>query len=311
VNRLDRLFAIITCLQARPRTRAEDLARAFEVSKRTIYRDVAALSEAGVPVVSLPGVGYRLAEGYFLPPLLLTTPEATALVLGARLLASQTGGVVPAAAEQAIAKIAAVLPTADRRRLDELGETVRFVTPDPARPRHDLETPRLVALRRAILERRVVRLRYHGRGRDETIARAVEPRELAYGEGVWYLVGHCRLRDGERAFRLDRIDALVPTDETWAPRAEPAAATAHRPITVRVRFAPRAVRWVRERQHWSFLREEAETDRAEPVFIYAPQDLDEIAPWLLGWGTAAEALAPELLRHRLRNEARALAELLT
>ncbi len=90
MNRIDRLFSITTRLQARGHLRAADLASIYEVSIRTIYRDIAALSESGVPIVSLPGRGYSLVDGYFLPPLLLSTREATALVLGARLLAGQS-----------------------------------------------------------------------------------------------------------------------------------------------------------------------------------------------------------------------------
>ena len=87
MNKTDRLFAIILELQARGQCRAEDLAAAFEVNKRTIYRDVQALSEMGVPVVAVPGQGYSLMEGYFLPPLRFTTDEATMLSLGSEFVA--------------------------------------------------------------------------------------------------------------------------------------------------------------------------------------------------------------------------------
>src|SRR5437588_970923 len=87
MNRTDRLLAIILELQGKGWQRAEDLAETFETSKRTIYRDIQALGEAGVPVVSLPGRGYSLMKGYFLPPLSFTTDEATMLLLGSDLMA--------------------------------------------------------------------------------------------------------------------------------------------------------------------------------------------------------------------------------
>lgn len=99
-------------------------------------------------------------------------------------------------------------------------------------------------------------------------------------------------------------------DETFAPRpaaSEPLASRTR--IEVRVRFAEGALRWVRERQHWSFRGEEAGRDGT--VFVYAPDDLGEIVPWLLGWGTAAEVIAPVAVRTLLRDEARAVAEMLT
>src|SRR5690349_16536248 len=87
MNRTDRLLAIVLELQAAGWQRAEDLATRFEITKRTVYRDMQALSEAGVPIVSVPGQGYNLAPGYFLPPLAFTPGEATMLLLGADFVA--------------------------------------------------------------------------------------------------------------------------------------------------------------------------------------------------------------------------------
>src|SRR5215213_9595400 len=124
MNRIDRLFSITTRLQARGHLRAADLASIYEVSVRTIYRDIAALSESRVPIVSLPGRGYSLVDGYFLPPLLLSTREATALVLGARLLAGQASAELARAAEEAVAKLLAVMGNDARRELRELDDVL-------------------------------------------------------------------------------------------------------------------------------------------------------------------------------------------
>src|SRR5215204_5582582 len=83
MNRTDRLLAIVLMLQAKKQMHAEDLAATFEISKRTIYRDILALDEVGIPIVSIPGRGYSLVEGYFLPPLTFYTDEAIMLLLGA------------------------------------------------------------------------------------------------------------------------------------------------------------------------------------------------------------------------------------
>src|SRR6185369_16491558 len=87
MNRTDRLLAIVLELQAKGWQRAEDLAETFEISKRTIYRDMDALAESGVPVVSSPGQGYSLIEGYFLPPVHFSPDEAIMLLLGAEFMA--------------------------------------------------------------------------------------------------------------------------------------------------------------------------------------------------------------------------------
>ena len=87
MSHTDRLLAIVLELQAHRWRRAEDLARTLETSKRTIYRDLVALGQAGVPIVSTPGRGYALVEGYFLPPVSFTADEATILSLGADVMA--------------------------------------------------------------------------------------------------------------------------------------------------------------------------------------------------------------------------------
>lgn len=305
MNRIDRLFAITLLLQAKGRVRARDLAEWFGVSERTIYRDIGALSESGVPVVALPGEGYELMEGFFLPPLLFTPAEASALFLGAQMLASHATGRLPASAQQALAKIAASLPPELRLEMQRLGEIVQFVAPDQ---RFDFDQPLLVTLQQAIRERRVVRLRYHSYSSNEVTERDVEPQALAYTNGAWYVNGYCRLRQGERAFRLDRIDGLELLRKTFKPRR------ADRPqdefVDVSVRFQPEVLRWVRERQHYGF-HEESTAPDGGAVMIYRIKTLQEIMPWLLGWGASAELLAPQGFREEIRQEIRKLADLLT
>jgi predicted DNA-binding transcriptional regulator YafY len=308
MNRIDRLFSITTRLQARGHVRAADLASIYEVSIRTIYRDIAALSESGVPIVSLPGRGYSLVDGYFLSPRLLSTPEATALVLGARLLAGHASADIASAAEESIAKILAVMSDDARRELRELDGVLDLAPSAERRARLDLGDERVRALWKAILEHRVTTLRYFGRNRSQQTVRQVEPRRLGYAHGAWYLTAYCRDREGERVFRIDRIEELEVQSERFHDR--PATASPEVPaIEVMVRFRGTVSRWVRERQHWSFVAEERSS--VEYVARYRVSDLNEIVPWLLGWGTAAEVLAPQELRTRLREEARGLADMLT
>jgi predicted DNA-binding transcriptional regulator YafY len=308
MNRIDRLFGITTRLQARGHLRAADLANIFEVSTRTIYRDMAALSESGVPIVSLPGRGYSLVDGYFLPPLILSTREATALLLGARLLAGQASAETASAAEEAVTKLLAVISEDCRRELRELDDVLDLAPPADLRARLDVGDLKVRALWQAILERRVTTLRYFGRNRGQETVRQIEPLRLGYADGAWYLTAYCRVRQEERAFRLDRIESLHVETARFHPRP-PVPRREGPAIDVLVRFRGDISRWVRERQHWSFVAEEGASD--EVLARYRLSDLDEIAPWLLGWGTAAEVIAPRELRERLRQEARSLIEMLT
>lgn len=306
MNRIDRLFGILLLLQARKRVRSSDLAQAFEISERTVYRDIAALSEMGVPIYTVWGEGYELLEDFYLPPLLFTHIEARVLVLGIRMLGLQAVGSTLAGADQALFKIWAVLPGALRQQVEAETEIIHFIVPSQ---RFDLDDPRLSHIQRAIIDRRVCHIGYHTYWRNTVTQRDIEPLTLTYSEGAWYVRAYCRLREGMRAFRLSRIDSLDVLEETFTARGletEPDQA-----IPIRVRFAAHVVRWVRERQHYAFHAELETSPSGDVTFEYRPDTLSEMKSWLLGWGTDAELLAPQTLREELREEAIRLAEILT
>jgi predicted DNA-binding transcriptional regulator YafY len=297
-------MGILLELQARGELRAEDLAGTFEVSVRTIYRDVEALCETGVPVVATPGKGYRLMEGYFLPPLTFTADEAALLILGGELVRDRVDPLLRPAAESALRKLAGVLPADRRAEMERRRQGMFF-----ASIAGQANDRRLVLARRAIEERRVVRLLYHAFRRDEPDPRDVEPIRLVHFSDAWYLAGYCRLRQGVRLFRLDRIDRLEVLGERYTSSARHDLPDDYRrePLDypeARVRFDDAVLRWVRERQPFTLLREEQ--DAAGSVFVYAIRDEQEIVTWLLTWGGGVEVLEPEGLRARLAEEARAV-----
>jgi len=306
MNRIDRLFAILLALQHRRRVRAQDLARRFEISKRTIYRDLSALSQMGIPLIALPGEGFELMEGYYIPPLMFTENEAVALILGSRLLIQQAAGPLIQSAHQAVAKITVALPDQNRGRAEALADIISFIAPHE---KFDLDDPQLTVLQRAIQEKRVVHIRYHSYQKNEITERKVEPHQLFYSDGVWYVEGFCRGRKDIRAFRLSRIEKLFLTDEAFSKRRERKAQYGPT-VEVKIRFKAEAVRWVRERQHYGFQRE-APPAKNGVTMVYRIQDTSEITPWILSWGAAAEVLSPAGLRKSLREIAQQLADLLT
>jgi predicted DNA-binding transcriptional regulator YafY len=306
MNRTDRLMGILLELQARGELRAEDLAATFEVSVRTIYRDVDALSETGVPVVATPGKGYRLMDGYFLPPVSFTADEAALLLLGGELVRDRVDPVLRLAAEEALRKLAGVLPPDRRDAMEQRRQGIVFAT-IPALDQSD--DRRLSLARRAIDEHRVVRMLYHALHRSGPEPRDIEPIRLVFLGEVWHIVGYCRLRQGVRIFRLDRIDRLELLEERYIPSARHAvSAPGERNLQefpeARVRFDKSVIRWVRERQPWVLLREEHDADG--PVFVYALREERELLNWLLRWGSGVQVLAPAWLCERMVAEARAI-----
>jgi len=308
MNRTDRMLAIMLHLQARRYTRGEDLAERFEVSVRTVYRDVQALGEAGVPVVATPGYGYTLMPGYFLPPLMLTPDEAGAILLGAAFVAEQVDAPYRQAVESARQKIEKLLPEATRDEVEFLRDTLRFVA--RAAPPDSAIEARLSTLRRAIQRRQVLRLTYQAR-HGEPSARDVEPHGLVSVSGRWIMAAYCRSREDMRHFRLDRIDAVASTGERFTRRTEYTVRRV-KPMEpgreeVRVLFAPDVARWAREDRPMGFVTEEEQAEGI--VMTFRPREPRDLLPWLLSWGAAARVLVPDALRQQIATEARALAAL--
>lgn len=310
MNRTDRLLAIVLELQAKGRQRAEDLAATFETSKRTIYRDIQALGEAGVPFVSVPGRGYSLMKGYFLPPLSFTTEEATMLLLGSEFMGQNFDAQYRAAAQSASRKIAGVLPEKLRDDVQYLHDNIRFVTGDAQPDESEMEMLR--QLRRAIIERVTVRFQYHARYNSDRQSdlqeREADPYSLACVRNTWYMLGYCHLRKGIRNFRLERMERLELLPRTFTRSAT--IPPRHHPkdeqdsLTVRALFDHDISRWVREARSY-YTVSEKETDAGLLVTLNVRQE-SEIIQWLLGWGRHARVLEPASLREKLAQEAEAM-----
>jgi predicted DNA-binding transcriptional regulator YafY len=210
VRRADRLFRLVRELRRRRVSTAAQLARALGVSVRTVYRDVRDLSLSGVPVLGEAGVGYALAKGYEVPPLMFTGEEVEALVLGARIAKAWGDEELSKAADEALAKVEAALP----ERLRSAVPDASFFAPD-FHVRKEM-TGNLTPLRRAIREQRRVFFAYADRENAAT-RRTVLPLGLFFWGNAWSLGAWCELREGFRNFRLDRMAELRVTDGRFAP----------------------------------------------------------------------------------------------
>src|SRR5262245_10185759 len=187
MNRLDRLMAMVLRLQGRRVVRAEDLAAHFEISVRTVYRDVAALGEAGVPIMAEAGVGYSLVKSYHLPPVMFTSEEASALSVGGKLVERLTDASLRKQMESALLKIRSVLPR-DRQDYLDLVDRSTAVLPRTSNTAPRLSSEALTPLQRALAERRVLALDYQGGQRRDITHRQVEPLGLVYYSDNWHLI---------------------------------------------------------------------------------------------------------------------------
>jgi len=212
LRRADRLFELVQLIRGRRLSTAAFLAGRLEVSVRTVYRDVADLQAQGVPIEGEAGVGYRLGVGYELPPLMFSTDEAKALVAAVRIAQQRLDGELAAAAERALSKILAVLPSAARAAAESLAIYA------PTYNGHDPVRERLERLRGAIELRRKLHIAYCDEaGRDSS--RTIRPLGCFLWGSVWTLGAWCEQREDFRNFRVDRIATLALLDERFRDEA--------------------------------------------------------------------------------------------
>ena len=233
MRRADRLFQIVQQFRGGRLVTARTLSERLEVSERTIYRDIADLQSTGVPIDGEAGVGYIMREGFDLPPLMFTRDEIVALVAGARMVRAFGGAAMARAAEEALVKIAAVLPDAEKSRIG------RTEIHSPSWVVSDQDRITIDRLERAVEARDVLKLDYSdeaGRGSE----RDVRPLGLWFWGKVWTLVGWCELREDFRAFRIDRIASITPSGRSFRPERGKQLADFYRAMEMREAMPPRA-----------------------------------------------------------------------
>ncbi|MFJ6195908.1 helix-turn-helix transcriptional regulator [Micromonospora sp. NPDC092111] len=319
--RASRLISLVLLLQSRETMTAGELARELEVSERTVYRDVLALSAAGVPVYADRGRagGYRLLGGYRTRLTGLTRDEAEALFLAGLPGPASEMGLADAVASAEL-KVLAALPPSLRDAPARTGQRFHLDVPGWFR---QSDPPRWLAeLARSVWRDGVVELRYR-RGERE-VTRRVAPYGLVLKNGVWYLVG--RVDDAVRTYRVDRVVGVEPTGETfvrdedfdlgghWREQAE---AFLRSMLTERitVRISPAGIRALRWAAESPLAYDEAVTGAGAPdgqgwMLTRLPVESVPVAyDLILRLGPEVEVLDPPELRARLANAARRLGDL--
>jgi predicted DNA-binding transcriptional regulator YafY len=211
-KRLSRLTAILTQLQTKRLLTAPELSKKFSVSIRTIYRDMKALEQSGVPILTEEGRGYTLMEGYRIPPVMFTEAQANALILAEQLVLKNRDASFVESYSEAIDKIKAVLGHREKDKVNLLAERTRF-TQNINRERN---SNALSELQFALTNFLLTRIEYVNEANKPT-TRVIEPFALLSTQENWLLVAWCRLRKEFRFFRLDRIRKLHVLTETFAP----------------------------------------------------------------------------------------------
>jgi len=204
MNRLSRLTSILTQLQAKRIVTATELSKKYDVSVRTIYRDIRSLEDSGIPIYTEEGKGYSLVEGYTLPPVMFTEEEANALITGYSIVSRNKDASLVDNYKDAITKIKSVLRTTEKGKAELLTSRVAYIN-----NLSQITTSNILSsIQIAITSLRLIDISYISLYKNEESSRLVEPQAMYHTQGNWILIAWCRLRNDYREFRLDRIQSI-------------------------------------------------------------------------------------------------------
>lgn len=311
-NRTERLFATILLLQNRPNMTSRDLAEHFGVSRRTIFRDLRALSESGVPLTYSEGGGYEILEGYQLPPLMLSAREAATLLIGTEFMKLQSDSSLRKDADDVALKIRTVLPKEIREFVDRLRSSTVL---DPywyhALSAEQDESGKWYKLSEAVAQHRKVIMEYWVASRDEVTQRRVNPLGLVYYTDHWNLIAYDHLRDDIRNFRIDRIRELyVLTEKFDRPDdfdlEEYLKGEGYRGENRRIVLEFEKSSWARVRTTVPARLDEEDVLEDIVRISFQFDNLEYLASWLLRYGDAVKVIEPKDLVDELIERARRL-----
>jgi predicted DNA-binding transcriptional regulator YafY len=304
MNRTERLTAILLLLQEKPRTSSE-IARHFEVSKRTVLRDVQALYEMGVPVVSRDGAGggYSLPSSYRLTPLPLTSNEAFLLLLALGSINRLAD--VPFREERAslAAKLQSLLPPQQRPEVENMLAAVVMDVPERTR-----RSPVIEALVSAARESRWVLVAYQSAARLSSLH--ILPRQITTQNGYWYCHAHTFETSEERTYRVDRIQDVSPAGDDFeavrAPEPKPYGHESH--PEVKVALTAQGAAYVESEPHLGQHIQRHDDGTCYLAFRCPPSELAYYARYFAGLADGAEVQSPRELRELLAGLGRKLVE---
>ncbi|CAN5346667.1 hypothetical protein BH09BAC3_BH09BAC3_08280 [soil metagenome] len=302
MNRLDRLTAILIHLQSKKIVKADEIAKRFEISLRTVYRDVRSLMEAGVPIGSEAGTGYFIVDGYHLPPVMFSQEEASSMLLASKLVEKMADDSVRKAFESALMKIKSVLNDDGKESLDRLQSSV-MVSHHTSNASREFPNNFLTDIQKALVNKEVLEIEYHST-QEELTRRAIEPIGIQHYSGHWHLIGWCRMRNGYRDFRADRIKCLTVTNAKFDARNLislqeylDTLLQAHQGLEKAVILFDKSVR--NRRFIYGSISEEDTGSHIRSTFLIDNPNM--VARWVISFGTSAQVEQPQSLKDMIEE----------
>lgn len=301
-KRFDRIVAILIQLQSKKIVKAQELADRFEVSLRTIYRDIRTLEASGVPIYSEAGVGYALMEGYRLPPVMFSREEASSFIAAEKLMQKFTDVTLGNHYASAMYKLKAVLRSDDKDWVSNIESNVLMQSSEKLF--NDKSPNTLAILFESIAEKTQVVLSYETFNSDQITERKIEPVGVFHDNNNWYMLGYCHLRKDYRQFRTDRIHGIKKTEipfsiehdvlETYLDKSKNIPTT-----KIRILVDKKIVKYLAyERKYHGFVSEQEIDGKIEMTFM-SRDTLEGFSRWYMMFGDYATIIEPASLKTRI------------
>lgn len=291
-------------LQTKKWVTANEISQRFEVSIRTIYRDIRTLQEAGIPIGAEPGKGYFIVDGFHLPPVMFTPDEAASLLLAGKLIEKMSDKTSGQGFKSALEKICAILPEKEKGFIVNLDKGIE-VFYNSSLVTSGTNGNNLSEIQKALAQKRIIEIEYHSLQKNENITnRKVEPIVLCFYSMHWHLIAYCKLRNEFRDFRVDRIKKVTPTNEI-CPTREIQNASQYfstlgededlKEIILKI-DKKTAAHLSTTKYYFGFISETDYKDYTEMILISS--DLDYTARWLLTYSDGIEIVSPKELKDK-------------
>lgn len=311
MNRIDRISAILIHLQSRRIVKASELAERFNISLRTVYRDIRTLEEAGVPLAGEAGVGYSIVKGYHLPPVVFTEDEAIALLTSHKLASELTDDLTEKSGSSAMYKIRSVLESLNKEKIHEL-DSKMTVLRNPHVPKNKLNSP-LNLITKAVLNKNKLTIQYTSNHSLEENTRTIEPIGIWFLNGRWHLMAYCELRKDYRNFRMDRMHDIQIMKEhfiTVHPELNQLIAqnVSERNLTeVVIRIDKNSYKHIGDQKYFMGFTTQKEIKNGIEMTFLSPS-LEGMARWMMLFGNELEIVKPLELKGKIKQMAEKLLE---
>jgi len=312
VKRLERLQAIILYLQSKKTATGADIADHFNVSVRTVIRDMRSLEEAGVPIGAEAGLGYFLCDSYRLPPVMFTSEEATALLIGGKLTEQLSDRKTKEAHQSALMKIISVLKGDEKEDIETLHTHISVIDSlDKDASAQDFLRP----IQQAIVQKQQIEIEYYSLYKDSTNTRTVEPIGLTMYGGNWHMIAYCILRQDYRDFRIDRIQSLHTLASQFQIKKHIALddyfdkyQSNEQLYEIVLLGRKEGLRFIKDSKYWyGFTHQEEHSEEYMRLF-FRNADLNGFAKWVMMGGKNVIVEKPEKLKDVIKARVKELAD---